>query len=51
MHVLVQALDDVAAVVDLAALDDGGDAEGVAGRPGQRLGATDDKPAGAVWRC
>ena len=43
---LVQALDDVTALMDLAALDGGGEAEGPADCLGERLGAVDDEEAG-----
>ncbi len=45
-EMLVEALDDVTALVDLAALNGGGYAEGVADRPRQRLGTIDDGQPG-----
>ena len=43
---LGQALDDVTALVDLAALDGGGHTEGVADRFAERLRAIDDEQPG-----
>jgi hypothetical protein len=45
MQRLGQTLQDVASLVDLAALDRGMAAEGLANRLGQRLGSVDDEQA------
>ena len=46
MQMQGQALDDVTALVDLAALDGGGHTEGVADRFAERLRAIDDEQPG-----
>ena len=56
MQMQGQALDDVTALVDLAALDGGGHTEGVADRFAERLRAIDDEQPGqredrAPWRA
>ena len=46
LEVLGQAFGDVAALVDLAALDQGRGSEGLSDRLGERLGAVDDEEPG-----